>query len=60
MEVEKKRQGARQQETEGKRDGCEGSVDPFYGFRSLYLLLQWRTDLRGAWCPHSPHSLPRC
>jgi hypothetical protein len=30
MEVEKKRQSARQQETEGKRDGCEGSVDLFY------------------------------
>jgi hypothetical protein len=59
MEVEKKRQSARQQETEGKRDERKGSVDPFYGFCPLYLLSQRGTDLRGAWCPNSPHSLPR-
>jgi hypothetical protein len=58
MEVGKKRRSARLQEIGGKRDVRKGSVDPIYGFRPLYLLLQRGTDLHGAWCSHSLHSLP--
>jgi hypothetical protein len=53
MEVKKKTRSPRQQETEGNRDGRDGRVDPFYGFRPLYLLLQ-----RGSLVFALPHSLP--
>jgi hypothetical protein len=58
-EVGKITWSARQQETGGKSYGRKGSIDLIYGFWPLYLLLQRGTNLRGAWCPHSPHSLPR-
>jgi hypothetical protein len=45
---------ARQQETGVEREGRKESIDPIYGFRPLYLLLYRGTDLRGAWCSHSP------